>query len=491
MVNLDNSIKNLIDSLEYQIRRLQVIERADAELSASEETLTRLKSLYDNYIHASGPSKAKLEKELLSYVKLPTTMSIINKSKRYVAALALFGLLGGGALYGLKNITSQNSSSEVTQSNPTTDLDQEFNVTFSDGGAVLSTETYHLSDSIVCPEPEAKEGYDFLGWFYENGSMYHAGDDIASDTVLQAKWVNIKFDTIEEFQDYCYIKTAEASADAFCVFIDEVCALNFLNANDYLSLIDALKYNVDFLSKIDVTLALTPEDIPHIPEFLLEKTSYKISLKGDFTNVSLKSVLSNLDITNVSLKEAQISEEDMAYFINKPNIFLSILNSSFKYWKTLDSLRDSANIPEYLIVAVNNDMGSDFFFLTGKTIEVIVPADKLEAAFICNSEKTIINLEIEDSSNLNNININSMDSKEIMVNVTLKDSYTKDIKTDPNFIRFMGMLLSPNPINVKIENTGEIISVAITESGYTIINSNLNTDEYLNNSSSLEDNFTR
>lgn len=470
MSKLDYGIKSLIDSLEYQISRLHMIEISPENLDSAERTLANLKNLYNEYNKATGNRKSALERELLNYIKTPKVMPTIYNARRWLSALGLLGILFGGA-FTLSKMNFENPNPEDFVSD-SIDNEKEFKITFSDGTDIICSESYSSNNDIFCPEPTKKEGQAFLGWFYEDGNIYHDGDIIDSDTVLQAKWMNLKFSNINDFKTYCDNKLAELNNSSICVINENVCAFSFLNASDYLELIDVIKYNANLFSIINVTIPLTPEDAKNIPKFPTENTHYRFTLKGDFTNFPLKDALINLNFNNISLKEAQISEEDLEYFINIPDVFLSICNSQFPHWKKLDSLRSTDSIPKNLKVTINDDMGSNFIFLTGENVTIILPADQKTASIICNSEKTIVDLEIEDSKNLNNININSMDSKEIEINVTLKDGYKGDIKSDSNFITFLGMFLSKNPMTVKIENTGEIISVISDYNGYFILDTN-------------------
>ena len=52
---------------------------------------------------------------------------------------------------------------------------------------------------MLSPETPTKRGYDFLGWFYEDGTEY-AGQAIKEDTTLIARW-QIKTFTVTFYVD--------------------------------------------------------------------------------------------------------------------------------------------------------------------------------------------------------------------------------------------------------------------------------------------------
>ena len=66
-----------------------------------------------------------------------------------------------------------------------------YNVSFSVDGQITSTIEVPKETAATLPEAPSKEGYNFVGWFYEDGTQY-TNQGITADTVLTAKFEIIK-----------------------------------------------------------------------------------------------------------------------------------------------------------------------------------------------------------------------------------------------------------------------------------------------------------
>lgn len=66
-----------------------------------------------------------------------------------------------------------------------------YTVTFKVDGETISTINVNIDASATLPEEPSKEGYNFVGWFYEDGTQY-TNQAITADTVLTAKFEIIK-----------------------------------------------------------------------------------------------------------------------------------------------------------------------------------------------------------------------------------------------------------------------------------------------------------
>lgn len=66
-----------------------------------------------------------------------------------------------------------------------------YTVTFKVDGQTISTINVNIDASATLPEAPSKEGYNFVGWFYEDGTQY-TNQGITADTVLTAKFEIIK-----------------------------------------------------------------------------------------------------------------------------------------------------------------------------------------------------------------------------------------------------------------------------------------------------------
>ena len=66
-----------------------------------------------------------------------------------------------------------------------------YTVTFKVDGQTTSTINVNIDASATLPEAPSKEGYNFVGWFYEDGTQY-TNQGITADTVLTAKFEIIK-----------------------------------------------------------------------------------------------------------------------------------------------------------------------------------------------------------------------------------------------------------------------------------------------------------
>ena len=66
-----------------------------------------------------------------------------------------------------------------------------YTVTFKVDGQTISTINVNIDASATLPEAPSKEGYNFVGWFYEDGTQY-TNQGISADTVLSAKFEIIK-----------------------------------------------------------------------------------------------------------------------------------------------------------------------------------------------------------------------------------------------------------------------------------------------------------
>ena len=66
-----------------------------------------------------------------------------------------------------------------------------YNVSFSVDGQITSTIEVPKETAATLPEEPSKEGYNFIGWFLEDGTQY-TNQGITADTVLTAKFEIIK-----------------------------------------------------------------------------------------------------------------------------------------------------------------------------------------------------------------------------------------------------------------------------------------------------------
>lgn len=66
-----------------------------------------------------------------------------------------------------------------------------YTVSFVVDGETTSTINVNIDASATLPEEPSKEGYNFVGWFYEDGTLY-TNQAITADTVLTAKFEIIK-----------------------------------------------------------------------------------------------------------------------------------------------------------------------------------------------------------------------------------------------------------------------------------------------------------
>lgn len=66
-----------------------------------------------------------------------------------------------------------------------------YTVTFKVDGQTTSTINVNIDAAATLPEAPSKEGYNFVGWFYEDGTQY-TNQGITADTVLTAKFEIIK-----------------------------------------------------------------------------------------------------------------------------------------------------------------------------------------------------------------------------------------------------------------------------------------------------------
>ena len=66
-----------------------------------------------------------------------------------------------------------------------------YTVTFKVDGETTSTINVDVDTAATLPEEPSKEGYNFVGWFYEDGTQY-TNQAITADTVLTAKFEIIK-----------------------------------------------------------------------------------------------------------------------------------------------------------------------------------------------------------------------------------------------------------------------------------------------------------
>ena len=66
-----------------------------------------------------------------------------------------------------------------------------YTVSFVVDGETTSTINVNIDASATLPEEPSKEGYNFVGWFYEDGTQY-TNQGITADTVLTAKFEIIK-----------------------------------------------------------------------------------------------------------------------------------------------------------------------------------------------------------------------------------------------------------------------------------------------------------
>jgi M6 family metalloprotease-like protein/uncharacterized repeat protein (TIGR02543 family) len=73
-------------------------------------------------------------------------------------------------------------------------LGDQHKVTFeSNGGSSISSQSVFNGDKVTKPNDPVKEGYDFLGWYYQDELWIFIGYPVTSDIVLEAKYEAINY----------------------------------------------------------------------------------------------------------------------------------------------------------------------------------------------------------------------------------------------------------------------------------------------------------
>lgn len=168
-------------------------------------------------------------------------------------------------------------------------MNKKYTVTFdSDGGTAVEKQTVNRNRIVIQPQDPKKEGYAFIGWYYENNmdKKYDFTDKVQGDLKLKAKW-----EVSEEVPNT--VTAIEIIADKNEILIDE---------------------------ELTLTLKITPEDI-NMEELEIIWTSSDekiatISKEGKIKalsagNVTMKVKINDIEATfELNVKEPEEEEPE-------------------------------------------------------------------------------------------------------------------------------------------------------------------------------------
>lgn len=422
MQDIENRIKNLIDSLEFRKKELLNSNKDSDELKEIDLVLNRVKDLYQAYLEKDGALKHKVALELVAYVRSPIFMRIIRKCNKGIAAFMMFVILFLASACNSKNRYSDNNNDNVIIGN--TDNYHFWHVKFVNfDGSVEHQEV--LNYSFLKPKIVKKvDGHKFLGWFL-NGQLYDFNTPVQSDLELEARWIPEKYPNIKALSDSLENLVRDLGLNGLISSnaIDDFILVGF-DIQDLGIILDILEKN----KVLGYDVVVDCKDINLNNYKLLANLPreffYWISISDDFSNVNLGEYLQGLKINTFVLDyNANVSESDLKKLLQVNGLNLKIYSKVFDKYAKLSTLASNSNrgllslslnananeqevvLPNYEIVFVSNsnDVNANVVFQNGY---VLIDYENMDNLNVAVPDKTVVRIccpSFEDIGSLENL----------------------------------------------------------------------------------------
>ncbi|MDE5540154.1 MAG: hypothetical protein K2J20_06700 [Bacilli bacterium] len=467
-MQLDIKVKDLIDSLKYQLKRLEIENAPSEEINETSRMISYLEALYKKLLTAPEQERAEVEKAILLYIRVPKTVSFFDKYKRFFASVAAFiALVIGVAIWACSR---GHESTEEILTNISETSEDFCVVEFIANGRITSSQTIKSGECAAEPSVVYQENKSFLGWFYEDGEPYYSEKPIYRNTSITALFLNTKFDNssacVTELKRIASF--LKLNIGFFYNYKEKILTLNVDNKDDFLEFAHVLSLNADLFSNILINLNVTPDmTFTDLPANLI----YNLNLRGDFSEVSLKEAASGLPIYSVYLMSGTISTSDLEYFLNYPDLFFSIISDDFSDWDFLSGYSTAGSLA-YFGAKINSHVNASNLTLPEALNHINIDEIPENLNITAQSEILHINLDLPKVYELNNLSITCPSTKIVQINIVLPDNFVGNIMNNSAFQGFLSNFSGCESLNININDSQEEYNGILTPEGLAITASN-------------------